>query len=454
MERSSVKRMTSPSVSATAPDWRVLSDDGGYCWFESPRALVHGTELVIGTVANGGLDPSRRGDVELIVHDLASRQTRIVELHHALEADDHDSPALLVRPDGRLLALYAKHNAENLIYYRISEPDTALVWSAEASFVPSPSTRVTYANLQRLSAEADRIYDFYRGLDASFKPSYAFSDDGGASWQSGNVFIDVPSQVRHRPYVAYASNGVDAIHFLYTDGHPRDLDNGLHHMFYRGGMLFRSDGTPIRALSAGLRAPEEGTTISQADAQNVPWTIALELDAAGRPHALYSVQVGSAGLPVGQGGDDIRYRMAHFDGQAWHDAALAFGGSRLYAGEDDYSGLVAFDPDDLFTVYLSANADPALGTPLISAADGRRHHELFVATSDRGQSWSFTALTRDSSFDRLRPMVVRAPDGQKILISLCGTYSSFRSYQQRVIGLFFRGSLLDALAAGNLPPAP
>jgi hypothetical protein len=242
---------------------------------------------------------------------------------------------------------------------------------------------------------------------------------------------------------------------FYTDAHPRNFDNSLHHVFYRGGMLFQSHGAPIRALGAGLLSPEEGTTVFQGDAQNVPWNIEIRLDAAGLPHALYSVQTGSAGLPRGKGGDDIRYRMAFFDGQKWQDGALAYAGSRLYAGEDDYSGLVAFDPDDLFTVYLSTNADPARGTPLVSAADGRRHHELFVGTStDRGASWRFTALTRDSGVDRLRPIVARAPDGQKALIVLSGTYGSYTSYQQHVLGLFFRGSLLDVLSRGTLPPVP
>ena len=35
------------------------------------------------------------------------------------------------------------------------------------------------------------------------------------------------------------------------------------------------------------------------------------------PYAAYSVQVGSAGLPVGLGGDDHRYRYARWDGTVW-----------------------------------------------------------------------------------------------------------------------------------------
>ena len=87
----------------------VLSDDGGWCWFESPRALFQGSRLIIGSVASGWSDASRRGDSNAIVHDLATGTTSTFELHNQLELDDHDSPAFLARPDGRIVTLYAKH---------------------------------------------------------------------------------------------------------------------------------------------------------------------------------------------------------------------------------------------------------------------------------------------------------------------------------------------------------
>ena len=75
---------------------------------------------------------------------------------------------------------------------------------------------MTYSNLHYLSSENEgqgRIYNFFRGLDRTFKPSYMFSDDGGLNWRTGNVFIDVPAAFRHRPYVKYASDNEDTIHF-------------------------------------------------------------------------------------------------------------------------------------------------------------------------------------------------------------------------------------------------
>ena len=76
---------------------------------------------------------------------------------------------------------------------------------------------------------------------------------------------------------------------------------------------------------------------------------------------------------------------------------MAFAGTRLYAGEDDYTGLAAIDPDDPDVVFVSTDADPETGMPLVSNADGQRHHESFRGQSaDGGRSWTWRAITRNS----------------------------------------------------------
>lgn len=422
------------------PEPVVLNSDGGWCWFQSPRALFYDKWLIVGSVASGVEGPARTGDIDAIVYDVESGQTNTVELHDRLELDDHASPAFVVRPDGRLLTVYAKHGSENHFYYRLSSGSSPLEWESEQTFTPTSATRITYSNLYLLSAEQNRIYDFYRGLDDSYKPSYAYSDDLGATWHSGNIVINVPSQQRHRPYVNYASNGVDTLHLLYTEAHPRDFDNSLYHIYYRDGSLYRSDGTVIDTLSDGLASPDQGTRIFQGSAQNVAWVANVVLDADERPTTAYSVQVGSQGLPTGQGGDDIRYRYARWDGATWQDHQLAFAGSRLYSGEDDYSGLVAIDSENPSVLFLSTNADPVTGDPLVSATDGRRHYEIFRAvTQDDGASFAFTPVTQDSSTDNLRPILPPpGPDGQRALVWLRGTYRSYTDYEQEVVAVLYR----------------
>jgi hypothetical protein len=416
----------------------ILSDDGGWCWFESPRAVIHDDTLLIGSVASGSRDPSRKGDIDLIVHDIKSSKSQTVRLHEKLELDDHDSPAILRRLDGRWLVLYAQHNHEHHLYYRISEPNDPTKWGPIKTWAPTPTTEVTYANLVQLPAEQGRIYDFYRGLDNSFKPSYAYSDDLGETWTSGSIFIRVPSTQRHRPYVRYAFNGTDTVHMLYTEAHPRDFDNSLYHIYYKNGQLYHSDGTVITSLHEGLNSPDEGTRIFQGDKDNVAWCADIVLDADQKPVAAYSVQVGSAGLPVGQGGDDLRYRYARWDGKKWNDYPLAYAGTRLYSGEDDYTGLVTIEPDDVNIVYISTNADPSKGTPLKSSADGKRHYEIFRGqTEDGGASWRWSAITHDSTLDNLRPIRPMSNSQHRALLWLRGTYRAWTDYDQQVLGMFW-----------------
>lgn len=420
----------------------VLSDDGGWCWFEYPGALQHGPLILVGSVASGGHDEKRHGNIELHIHDCASNVTKRVTLHEQFELDDHDGPALLLRPDGRLLAFYAKHNTESHNYSRISLPDAKQFceFGPVQLYTPSPSTELTYANLFLLPSETNRIYNFFRGLHGSYKPSYLYSDDLGTTWNNGNVFINVPSTEKHRPYVRYASNSHDTVHMVYTEGHPRDYDNNLYHIYYRAGQLYQSDGTKLCSLETGLGSPDEGTRVYRGDAKHVPWIVDLVLDRNEHPVCVYSVQYDSEGLPVGQGGDDIRYRYSRWDGSTWQDHPMAYAGCRLYSGEDDYTGLAAIEPDDPSIVYISTNSDPIVGSPLISRTDGQRHYELYRgSTKDGGRTWTWTPLTSDSVLDNLRPMRPQCTNKQhsnryRSLIWLRGKYRSYTDYLQEIVG--------------------
>jgi hypothetical protein len=419
----------------------TVSDDGGWCWFESPGVLQHGTVLLVGSVASGGHDEKRHGNIELHIHDYSTQITEHVILHQQFELDDHNGPALLIRPDGRLLVLYAKHSTEPHNYSRISLSDAKPFrqFSAVEIYTPSPTTELTYANLFLLPNESNRIYNFFRGLHGSYKPSYLYSDDLGTTWHNGNIYINVPSTQKHRPYVRYISNERDTVHMAYTEGHPRDYDNSLYHIFYRNGQLYQSDGTKLCPLQAGLDSPDQGTQIYRGDAQHVAWIIDLVLDHNEYPVCVFSVQYNSAGLPVGQGGDDLRYRYARWDGSAWHSYALAYAGCRLYSGEDDYTGLAAIEPDDPSVVYISTNSDPTTGNPLISRTDGQRHYELFRGnTTDGGQTWTWIALTNDSKADNLRPMRPRCTDKEnqnqyRALVWLRGEYRAYTDYLQEIV---------------------
>ncbi len=433
-------------ASAGAPAGLItFNDDGAWCWFQDERVLVHRGKLIIGSVAGGAHDASRAGNIEAAIYDLKTGKRTVVVLHANLAEtptvlyDDHNSPAFLALPDGRVIAVYSRHGRDNRSYSRITRTaDDPTQWGEQRVFIPSETSRITYSNLYWLSLEnagKGRLYNFFRGLHNSFKPSYMFSDDAGLNWQTGNVYIDVPSQFRHRPYVRYASDGRARVHMLYTEGHPRDFNNSVYHIYYESGRLHRSDGTPIRALTEGLRDPTEGTRVFAGDPNNVAWVSDVHLDRRGRPFAAYSVQKDSAGLPPKQGGEDHRYRYARWNGSAWTDFEIACAGRRLYAGEDDYTGNIALDPEDPNTVFISTDAHPSTCQPLISKADGQRHYEIFRGvTADAGATWKWTPVTQDSAMDNLRPIVPLGRE-QRVLLWLRGKYNTYTNYDLDVVGL-------------------
>jgi hypothetical protein len=421
-------------ASAAMPEPFVINDDGGWCWFQDERVLVHGGRLWVVSVASGRHDPARRGGVEIATRDLASGAATRFMLHPNLHYNDHATPALIALPDDRVFAIYSGHNHPQMFHRTTERPNDPSAWTPAVPFRPRDDARVTYANLVRLPAENGRLYNFFRGFDPQWKPSWMTSDDNGRTWTSHGLWIDMPGEERHRPYVKYVGNDRDEIHFVFTEGHPRNFDNSLYHAFYRGGRLHRSDGAVIGPVSAGPVTPAQATRIFAGGEKAIAWPSDLHLDASGRPVAVYSVQHSDGRLPPGdpKWGQDLRYRYARWDGQAWQDREIARAGTRLYPLEDDYSGLIALDPQDVTTVFISANVDPVSGAPL---AKGR--YQIFRGRSgDAGLTFRWEQLTDTADVDNLRPVVpFWADPGQVAVVWTRGQYRTYTDYDLEMVGL-------------------
>ncbi len=406
----------------------VLNDNGGWCWFQDERVIVVGDLLVTGSVATkrGTGGDRRAGNIEVAAYDLKTNAPHgVAVLNERLESDDHNVPAFLVRPDGRLLAVYARHGTDHLVRFRIStRPGDPLEWEPERQL--DRKTSVTYSNLFRLAAEnhgKGRIYNFYRG--EGWNPNFVISDDDGKTWTYGGRLVKFSG----RPYLKYASNGRDEVHFVTTEHHPRNYDNSIYHGFVRRGVVHASDGTPIKNLSEGPIVPSDATRVFAGDRDRVAWPIDLHLDAEGRPRIGYSVQ-------MNEDPRDLRYRFARWDGSRWNDHAMGRAGSALYLRESDYSGLIALHPDDPATVFIAADVHPVTGDPLVSKADGRRHYEIFRGRSpDRGASWRWSPITKDSTADNIRPIVPRWKPERTILLWLRGEYLTYTDYDLDVVVL-------------------
>lgn len=417
-----------------AGNLRTLNDNGAWSWFMDERAIVHDGQLIVGSVRSvrdfdGGQSDPNWGNVELAIHDLQQGDTQRVVLDSHFEQDDHDNPGLVALPDGRILAVYTRHATERKVFCRISSPHDPLTWSPVQTIVtpgkdspPYSGDNVTYSNLFRL--DAGRIYNFYRGFD--YDPNYMFSDDDGQTWQLGGRLMK--GLDGYGPYAKYAFDGDKTIHFVATEDHPRLYDNNLYHGIIRDGNVLHSDGSRLGPLQVGTDTPitvSDLTRIFSGDPGNTAWMTDLELDDKQQPVVLFTVQKDGRGLGRKQGGLDHRFHYARWDGTAWQQHEITYAGERLYPGEDDYTGLAAIDPRNTNVVFISTDADPETGTPLVSTGDSKRHHELFRGeTTDGGASWQWTPITANSTMDNLRPIVPKWNDSRTALVWMRGDYRS------------------------------
>ena len=357
-----------------------LNDNGAWSWFMDPRAIIDEGKLIAGSVRAVGSNQAnesdpRWGNVEVSVYELATGRVATTVLHPHLEQDDHDAPAFLIRRDGSYLAVYSKHAVERRMYYRISEPHNPLAWGP-AAVIETPGENAaragnndTYANLFRMPD--GRVFNFFRGF-----------------------------------------------------GH--DYDNSLYHGYLQGDTIHHSNGAVVGTLNTTTEkkiATWELTKVFQGTPDDVAWMADIELDRDAHPYVLFSTQIDGRGLPRGQGGMDLRYHYARWDGTSWHTEEIAQAGRRLYAGEDDYSGLGALDPKNPDVMYISTDADPVSGDPLVSHADRKRHYELFRGQRDaRLGKWTWAPFTRNSTADNLRPVIPAWNDPRTALVWMRGTY--------------------------------
>jgi hypothetical protein len=419
-----------------------LLSDGAWCWFQDPRAVhyvgVH-DRTYIGYVTS-------RGDIDVASQDaLTSKLTRTT-LHPLLQADDHAAPGLSVLPDGRIAAFYSKHGGTQMLYRISLHPEDISSFGPEQT-VPTNTTNgglYTYGNPVYLSAE-HRLYLFFRSGDNRPAMTWTSPASGYKVWAVAKD-LAVPDGVAGspRPYVKYATNGVDTITFAFTDGHPREVaNNSVYAAILRKGVLRAPDGSPLTAIdptAEGDEAPADtqlpvgpvhtnslttangGLVYDGSGPGGVGWVESMALAPQDTPVIVYSTYADPA---------DAIYRYARWNGTGWTDSEITDAGGKITTGtaEPQYSGGADIDHNSPGTVYLSRETYP-----------GSEQWELEVwTTSDGGATFgSQSALTSESVLKNVRPVVPWGPPGEIRLLWMAGSYDiwngGFRTQLRELTG--------------------
>ncbi|MBN2093457.1 BNR-4 repeat-containing protein [candidate division KSB1 bacterium] len=389
-------------------EWQSFTDDGAWCWFSDPRAVYHQGEKE--QTYTAWVDSS--GNIFIGAYNHATQKITTFLLHEKFERDDHDVPSILIRNDGRIIVFYSRHSKDDY-YMRISEnPEDITSWQPlqqlhlnDNDIYPTDMLRTyCYSNPFQLSAEKGRIYLFWRGLD--HKPCISISEDNGETWSKGRILISPRDTYKNqRPYIKYASNYQDKIHFAFTDGHPRnEPTNGIYYACYRDGGFYRADGSFITSLDSLPLDSRAADLVYDARLTNVrAWVWDVAADAQGFPAIVYTR------LPAET---DHRYHYARWNGTKWLDHEIVPAGKwfpQTPPGTNErevhYSGGIALDHGNPDIVFLSR---PVNGVFEIEK----------WWTTDLGQTWKSVAITQNSQNNNIRPYVVlnSSPENRPYLL--------------------------------------
>jgi hypothetical protein len=435
-----------------------IQTDGAWSWFSDHTARFVNGDLYLGYVKG----QAKKMAMTRYDFDTSTAHEFLFSTGTNPSNDDHDVPNVTVLPDGRILSVYSRHAIDTVFYYRRSlngNPAGLADWGPEQTKALG-TAKNTYSNTFRLAAESNKIYNFSRNIN--FNPTICTSTDNGQTWSNPVHFIKTGTG-GVRPYPRYATNHESRIDLIYTNGHPRDVNNSIYHLFYQGGDFHQSDGSIVRSL-ASLPilhdSGERGTVVypyttaawgaGQGPDDWIPsgraWTWDIQYQPDGKPVCVFQVQVdGAAGPATDFKNDRIYYYYARWDGSQWRRKFIAQAGRGLFSSEDDYGGGMCIDPENPNIIYLSSNAanpfDLSNLAPVLNP--NNEIYEIYRGTTaDGGETWNWEAITSGSDASNMRPFVPEDHGRSEAVVWFRGRYTTYLDFDCDIYGIF------------STPPAP
>jgi hypothetical protein len=436
-----------PTAPLPAASIIQFNDNGGWSWYQDERAVVDTNatpkKLIIGSTASGG---ARNGQNEAVIYDLTAKTSKRYTLPSSLatsNVDDHNAPAILIRPDGKYLAQWSGHRVDCLSRFSIFDgtnwgTEQKLDWTPLGCPWPGQNTNmITYSNPWYIGST---IFSAVRSVDTD--PGVITSTDNGATWSYYGKLSSSPQVGYVAGYYKYWGNNTDRIDFVGTEAHPRDFDNSLYHGYVSAGKVYDSLGN---VLDSSLKDPSSTST----NAANITgftqvfktgatiggvklcraWNYDIVRYADGTVAVLGQARADTCTSTPATSDPDKRAIYARFDGTKWSQTYLVKMGPKLYPDEQDYTGLAALSPDNPNIIYLSSVYDPRDDKTMTSK------HEIYEGvTCDNGATFHWAPLTQNSTVDNIRPIVPRWDSSHTALLWMKGTYTTAQNYATAIVG--------------------
>ncbi len=384
-----------------------FSEDGAWCWFSDPRAVYY--EGKYKRTYCGWIDSG--GNVIVGFYDHEKEIIETDTIHRSLEIDDHDNPSLFFESDGKIQVYYTRHSANDGIYFtRSLHPENIHGWSQTRLLLLNDtisglefSKTYTYTNIFQLKKESDRLFLFWRGLD--FKPNVSVSDDHGQNWSTGKILI-LPERTykNRRPYMKVSSDGDHTIHIAFTDGHPmEEKTNNIYYVAYKNGQFLNANGKKVISWDDLPLDPVSCDRIyDSSETGEIAWIWDIAQDKNGSPVLVY--------VRFRDDQNHVYYYATHENGR-WNNHELANSGSWFPHTRDgeterepNYSGGIVLDHQDPSRIFMARN---------IKGVFEIEHWK----TDNNGIDWEITPVTENSTYDNVRPFVVRHyPDSESGMV--------------------------------------
>ncbi|WP_415380615.1 BNR-4 repeat-containing protein [Halosimplex sp. TS25] len=219
---------------------------GGWCWFQEPRVVTTPTATFVGWTEYD--DQGTVGVARFDHDDMTFEVNREVGATPDLAPDDHNSPAIYVRRDGRIVVYYTAHNRPDGNRYRVSaEPDSIDSFGEERS-IPDHN-QSTYPMPFRLAEPEEQFYFYRDGPDDGSPSTFYFyrSSDDGETWSERERLFQIEGD-DYSGYIKVAASD-ERLDICYSR-HPRPAPLGkcdVRHFYYDGAddQFKDSHGTPI-----------------------------------------------------------------------------------------------------------------------------------------------------------------------------------------------------------------